>query len=427
MRRVLSNLVYLARGRGVAAVMLLGSTTLMARALGPTEFGLVVLMHAYVLLIRGLVDFQSFEAVVRYGVPMHDTGDIKGLSRLMQICQRVDRRVGLVSTLLALILAPLIGPLLGMDHGHVVLMTIYSLILLSSGNGSANGTLRLFDQFDALGRQMIIAPAMRFVGITFAWWLDGSMPTFVAILGLAFVAENLYLSWRGKLEFRKRIDNALGDKLTGKASMAEFSGLRRFLWVTYWQSNMDLVPKHVSTMLAGYLLGPAAAGLFRLARELSSPLTKPAFLIRQVVFLDLTRSAHQDNASFNVIAYRTALIGAGFGLLFVMVSYFLGERFLSAVIGSEFVAAAPVLTLLLLAATFEIISSSLRSAAYALDRAGRVLRLYVISVITYLTLFIALTSKIGLLGAGLAACISAAFPPLAMAVLLHNARLKKSH
>ncbi|MDP2184989.1 MAG: hypothetical protein Q8J93_05915, partial [Xanthomonadales bacterium] len=202
----------------------------------------------------------------------------------------------------------------------------------------------------------------------------------------------------------------------------EFPGLKSFLWVTYWQSNMDLVRKHLSTLLAGSLLGPAEAGLLRLARELSSLLAKPAVLIRQVVFLDLTRTWHQGSKAFDLVAYRTALLGGAFGLVFVAVGYFFGDNLLLVLTGKGFVAAAPVLTLMLLAATFDLTASSLRSAAYAIGHAGKVLRIYALSAGAYLALFIALTSWLGLIGAGIAASAAAALPPLAMVWLIRSSK-----
>lgn len=422
MRRVLGNFGFLVRGRGIAAVMSLGATTLMARALGPTEFGMVVLIHAYALLMRGLLDFRSVEAVVRYGVPAHDAGDTRTLRRLIKVCRRVDRRASLAATAIALILAPLIGPLMGIDRDHVILLSAYSLVLLTTGNSSAKGILRLFDQFDILGRQMTIGPSIRFFGVVVAWWLDSPLQVFVVILAVAYAAENLYASWRGRQEYRQRVGPPPRGESVSDASLTEFSGLRQFLWVTYWQSNMELVPKHLSTVLAGYLLGPAEAGLLRLAQEISSLLSKPAGLIREVVFLDLTRSWHQGSAAFNLIAYRTALLGGGFGLLFVLAGYFFGADLLAALIGKKFVAAAPVLTLMLLAATFDLTASSLRSAAYAIGHAGKVLRMYAVSAGIYVALFIALTSTSGLIGAGVAACVAAALPPLAIALLIRSGK-----
>lgn len=420
MRRVLGNFWLLVRGRGAAAVMSLGATTLMARALGPVGFGMVVLIQTYAMLIRGLLDFQPFEAVVRYGVPAHDADDDRTLRRLIKVCRRVDHRTSLAATALALAAAPLVGPSLGMDRDQVILLAAYSLVLLSTGTGTANGILRLFDQFDTLGRQMTIGPILSFLGVVVAWWFNSPLPVFVAILAVAYVAENLYLSWHGRRQYRQRIGCAPGGESVKDATLAEFSGLRHFLWINYWQSNLDVLPKHLATVSMSYLLGPAEAGLLRLARQLSSLLGKPAVLVRQVVFLDLTRSWNQGSAAFQHVAYRTAMMGGGIGLLFVVVGYFFGDKLLAVLVGEKFRAAAPVLTLMLLAATFDLASSSLRSAAYAIGHAGKVLRMYVVSVAVYLALFIVLTLWVGLIGAGLAACIAAAIPLVGMILLIRS-------
>jgi O-antigen/teichoic acid export membrane protein len=420
MRRILGNFGLLVRGRGIAAVMAFGATALMARALGPAEFGVVVLIETYALLARGLLSFKQFQGIVRYGVALHDANDKQALQRLLSICQRIDRYACVISTILALILAPLIGKLMGMNQDHVILLTAYSLVLLVTGNNTAIGILRLFDKFDILGRQMTVGPAITFVGVFFAWWFDSPMSVFVAILAFAYITENLYLSWCGRREYRQHFDKPVEGGMVSLAGMIEFPGLRHFLWVTYWQSNVDLVPKRITLMFTGYLLGATEVGLFRLARQISSLLSKPATLIRQVVFPDLTRSWHSGSDDFKLIAYRTALIGAGAGLLLVLVGYFFGDLLLEVIFGKEFVGAAGLLTLLLLAGAFDLAAASLRSAAYAIGHAGKVLRLHMLSAIIYLVLFIALTSQMGLVGAGWAACIAAALPAIAMALLIRQ-------
>src|SRR3546814_16830709 len=93
---------------------------------------------------------------------------------------------------------------------------------------------------------------------------------------------------------------------------------------------------------------------------------------------------------------------------------------LHALIGKEFVAAAPVLTLMLLASTFDLISSSLRSAAYAIGHAGKVLRIYALSAGIFLVAFVAFTSWLGLIAPGLAACVAATFSPLARITLIRT-------
>ena len=426
MRRVLANFWILIRGRGAAAIMAFGATALMARSLGPAEFGMVVLIHTYAMLIRALLDFGSVDAIVRFGVPAHDAGDSHALGRLIKVCRRIDKQASITAALLAFAVAPFAGPFIGMDNQHVVLLMAYSLVLITTGTGTATGILRMYDRFDILGRQMTIAPTIRFIGVVIAWWLSAPIQLFVAIWAIAYAAENFYLMWHAKHKYNTHIKHTLAGVSVKGASLADFNGLRHFLWVTYWQSNLYVLPKHITTVLVGYLLGPTEAGLLRLARELSSMLSKPAILIRQVIFVDLTRNWNQGNKAFDVIAYHTALLGGALGLLFVLTSYFFGEHLLATLLGRQFVAANVVLTFMLLAASLDLAASPLRSALYAMGYAAKTMRLYVVSTTMYLGLFVVLTKDMGLIGAGVAASVAAALPLIGMLVLIGGNRQDSS-
>lgn len=420
MRRVLGNLAYLLRGRGIAALITLAATALMARALGPVEFGLVVLIHTYVVLMRGLFNVKQFLGLIRYGVPMLDAGDLPSLRRLTTLCWKIDRIACVVATVFAVGLAPLIGPHLDMQADHVLMMSLYGLVLLATGNRTAIGILRLYDRYDILGTKEIVGPAIRLLGMVFAWWFDSPMGVYVAIFAIGYLMEELYLLRQGRREYRRHVGMTVKGEKATKATMSEFPGLKQFLWVTYWQSNVDLVPQHGSILLAGFMLGSAEAGLLRLARQFSTLLSKPAGMIRQVVFPDLTRSWNQGSDDFKIIVYRTALFASAVGLTFVAVGHFFGAVLLDLFAGPEFTPAAAVLTLLLLASTFDLAAASIRQAAYAIGYAGHVLRMYAISALIYIAAFVVLTQRFGLEGAGIAACIAAALPALAMLILIQR-------
>lgn len=422
MQRVLGNFWILIRGRGGAAIMAFAATALMARTLGPAEFGMVILMQTYVLLIRALLDFGSMDAIVRYGVPAHHNGDDHALGRLIKICRRVDKQACITATLLALLIAPFAGPAMGMDNQQVTLLMAYSLVLLTTGTSSAIGILRLYDRFDILGRQMTIAPSMRFIGASIAWWVGAPIEVFVAVWVIAYATENVYLLRQAKHQYRVQIKQALVGVSFKGASLNDFDGLRHFLWVTYWQSNLDLLPKHITTLLVGYLLGPAEAGLLRLAREISSALSRPALLIRQVVFVDLTRAWHLGSTAFDIVAYRTALLGGLLGLVFVVISYFFGEYLLATLVGPQFVAAKTVLSLMLLAATLDLATSPLLSGLYAMGHALKTLRITMVSTAIYLLMFVLLTRQLGLIGAGLAAAASSTLTLIGMIMLMRSSK-----
>ena len=420
MRRVLGNFWILIRGRGAAAILAFAATALMARALGPVEFGLVILMQTYVLLIRALLDFGTMDAIVRFGVQAHDASDNHSLGKLIKVCRRIDKQVSIMAALLALFVAPVAGPALGMDTKHVMLLMAYSTVLFTPGAGSAAGILRLFDRIDIIGRQMTIAPTLRFLGVVIAWSLGAPIEVFVAIWGAAYVSENAYILWQAKHKCRAKINHALAGASLKNVSIDDFDGLRHFLWVTYWQSNLDLLPKHITTLLVGHLLGPAEAGLFRVAREIASILARPALLIRQVVFVDLSRSWKQASDAFDVVAHHTAMLGSALGLTFVVVSYFLGEYLLGGLLGSQFIAAKDVLTLMLLAATLDLATSPLLSGLYAMGQAIKTLRITMVSTALYLVMFVLLTRHFGLIGAGLAASAGASLTLAGMIMLIRS-------
>jgi len=404
LKRVLRNFGVVLRGRGIAAVFAIGATGLMANALSATEFGLVILVHTYILVVRGVLNFRTFEAVVRYGIPYLESGQDKQLRSLLRSTMLIDFTAALLATLIAMSAAPVASQYLHWESGMATWAVIYSVVILTTANGTSSGILRIYDRFDALGWQFTVAPALRFISVLAAWALDAPMIVFVIAWGSAFAAGNVYLFVRGVLELRTQMDVSLRSGFRWSELRDPGEGFWKFIGVVYWQTNIDLLPKHVSTLLAGGLLGPAAAGLFRLAREFSTVLTQPAEMLREVLFPDLARSYHADDGHFRSVPFKATLVAGAVGLAFVVLSVFIGPPILGFV-GEEYVAAAPLLVLLLLAATFDLASSPLRAAAYAMGKASSILRIHVIGITTYIVAFFALASAIGLIGTGYAAVL----------------------
>jgi O-antigen/teichoic acid export membrane protein len=235
--------------------------------------------------------------------------------------------------------------------------------------------------------------------------MDATMPVFIIAWGSAFALGHIYMSARGLLELRRNVDARLWQGFRRSDVTKRESDFWNFVGVVYWQTNIDLLPKHVSVLLAGGLLGPASAGLFRLAREVSTILAQPALVLREVLFPDLTRSFHADDGGLQSVPFKTAIIAGGAGLLVVALSIVFGGSLLS-IVGTEYVPAAPLLSLLLLAAAFDLASASLRAAAYAMGRAATILKIHVWGIVTYLAAFFLLTPLLGLTGPGLAAILA---------------------
>ena len=406
-QRIFKNFGVVLRGRGIAALFNMVALALMANALSPVDFGLVVLLHTYVLAIRGFLNFRTFESIVKYGVPLHESGDNDGLRRLLRITTSVDVMSSIVATLLGVFAASITGKFVHWDAQMVTIATVYSLTMLTTATGTPNGVLRLYDRFDVLGIWYTISPAIRFFGVVIAWFFDAEMLVFVCVWAAAFVFENCWIYLRGHREVHQHMSESIWRGFRPRELLETTPEFRHFLGVTYWQTNVDLLPKHMAVLLAGGLLGPAGAGMFRLANDFSTILSKPGLMLREVLFPDLSRMLHNKEAGFHELGLRAVKIAAAGGLLLVVLSIPLGAPILG-IIGSDYTPAAPLLTLMLLAATFELAGSPLRAAAYALGGAGKVLRIYALSSFIYLGLFYVFALSFGLIGPGIAASIGGA-------------------
>jgi len=403
--RVLKNFGSVLRGRSIAAICAVAATGLMANALPVEQFGLVILLHTYIMALKGFLNFRTFEAIVRFGIPLHDSGDEARLKGLLRSTMLLDFVSSGVAALIGVAAVPLAARLLHWDEPLSSWAVWYSLVLTTTPVNTASGILRLYDRFDALGMLYTVGPALRVFLVALAWLADAPMLTFLLAWGIAFCVGNIYMIARGLAELRGRLQTPLWHGFRWREGREQDSELWRFIGVVYWQTNVDLLPKHLSTLLAGNLMGPAAAGLFRLAREISSVLAQPAVMLREVLFPDLTRSWHADKEDFGSLPYRTALIAGGIGLFFVLFAWLAGTPILR-LVGTDYVPAKTLIVLLLVAASFDLASASLRAAAYAMGRATSLLRIHLLGIGTYILMFYVLTKTTGLLGPGMAAILA---------------------
>lgn len=409
-RQMLHNFALLLSGRGVAAILGLLATMIMARALPATEFGMVILVHTYVLLLRGLLNAKPFEAVVRYGVNAEQAP--AAFRHLLRFTLTVDWLGALLATALAALLAQLASGWLQLPQQAANMATLYAGILLLSATGTAKGLLRLHGKFALLGVAQALAPAMRLLVFIICYYKQTGPGGYLLGFGLGLALEYGFLLITGNQQARAQQLPQVPGSFRWQTLQQQHPGLWRLLNAVYWQSNLDLIPKHASTLLAGGLLGSAAAGYFRIAREFASVLSEPATLLRQAVFPDLARLRTHDHSNsgkrqFGRTVAMLSIYALLPGLALVALAAWQGEWLIAKLASAEYLPAAPLLVALLLAATASSAGGVLRVANYAADRALSVLSIAVVAQLGYLLALLLLGPRLGLMGFGYAAIIAA--------------------
>ncbi len=404
LRRTFGNAGRLLGGKAVAGVLGLACVALAARALGPEQFGALVLIHTYVLVVSGVAKFRSWQAVIRYGAEYTEPGRRGDFQKLIKFTTLLDLGSSVAAALAAVLLAPVVGRWIGWDSETTSLAVTYGWLILFMVEATPTGVLRLFDRFNLLAFQSTITPFLRFLGVVVVFFSGAGLAEFL-VVWFAAAAGRLALLVMGWAELhRQNMIAGMGKDFT--ALTAPHKGLWKFVWYSNFNASLGLTLGHVTTLVVGSVLGAADAGLFKIAREFSSVLGKPAQLLTQAIYPDLSKLwSGGDRRSAGKLVVRSGLV-AGAGATGVLVLIVLtGEALLSLVVGNAFLGAYGVMVFLVSAKAISVFGFSLAPAMYAMGRPGLLLRINVITTLMYLPLLIGLLDVMGRTGAGAATFI----------------------
>ncbi len=434
--RVFQNLGWLLGGRGFSALLTLGATAIMARTLGPEGLGAVVLLHTGVLVIKQLCNAKTSHAVIRFGVPLlpaagsasdepapMNTQDRRSIdnaawSALVAGLFRLDMLSALLATALGLLCLLAMTQLVGPEtSGGLALLIgaawLYLPALATSATEAARGALRATDRYRLSTLPWVIGAGLRLIGCALAALLDAPLGVFVAVWALAQASEHLCQIACAAPHLKLTTGGA-----SLRQALAENAGLGAYLKVVYWQSNLDMLPRHGATLAVGGLFGADGAGVFRLARDLAEIAAKPVTFLRQAVFPDLSRTWADSLHAFRALIARTSIILGATGALLTAAAWGFGSELLALAGGEAFRTGEGLLVLLLAAASLELAGAALRPASHVLDLAGPVFRLQAVSVLAYFVCLAGFSPLVGLTSPGWAGLISASISLSAMIVLV---------
>jgi len=407
LKRALGNVGRLLTGKGAGGLMQLGSFALIARGLGPVEFGLFALLQTHVQILSGIATVQSNQAIIHYGVRHLAAGDVAAFQATIKAGTLVDVGGALIAMVLAVVLAPVVAPFLEWDARIVFYAQCFTPLALANAIATPKGMLRLFGRFDLLARHVVVTPAVRLAGCTIAFLLDAPLPAYLVVwlvAGYVGAAVAVAMAWRQAAQ--RGLLAGLDAGLRGLSRPNP--GMWKFMAISNVHSTLALVPNHLSVFLVGGIVGPAAAGLYKVAREIGTAIGKPVDLLSQALYPDLARlaSAH-DWHNLARIAVRAGLLAGGTAALIYLLALFAGEAIVGTLFGRDFVAATPVLRLLVLATAITVTAFAAEPVLYALGRPDVLLKMSVLVNGTLFALMAWMLERMGLIGAGWATVIVA--------------------
>jgi len=403
-RSLLKNVSYLAASRVVAAVAGIAILVFAGRGLGVTLFGMLILISSYAQAASGLSKFQSWQLIIRYGGAVLAGGEPQAFKEATGFAFALDLVSGFIGMIAAMLLLPILGPWFKIPDQYLWLAMIYCALLPTMGAATPIGILRSLDRFDLISWQGTSDPIARAILAGIAWWQGFSLPAYVAIWFITNLGGDLYLWFLAWRELRRR------DLLSGIRPTLNPRGLPgawKFAINVNLTSSLETAWGSIARLIIGGLLGPASAGLYRIAAGLADSTRKPADLLAKAYFPEVMRMDLSSKHPWKLMLRGIALATA-FGLIAVSLVVLGGKALLAALLGPEFVPAYPVLLVMLGVPLLAMLSFPLPSMLYALDRPDAPFKARLAATIAYFAIIVPLTTRFDTVGAAAAFVIGTA-------------------
>lgn len=398
-RRTLRNVGWLLTGKSVGAVLSLIYLGLATRTLGLNGFGQFMLILSIGQAVAAVALFQSWQVVVRFGVPLLKAGDTAALGRLIRFCALLDGVAAAVGCVLVTVVLLIVDRKLGWDEATTREAIAFCLVLMLSVRSCAIGVLRLHDRFGIGAIAESMTPTVRFVGALFVMATGPSVRGFLIAWAAAEVLTAL-VHWY----YVRRVAPGVlrGWAGTGRA-LAEHPGLMRFALLTNVSATLNASSKQIVVVLVGLATGPAAAGAYRLAFQLSQALAQVAEMFSRGVFPEFTRADRGETRGelqrlFRQSTRLTVAVGAVICLLVPLA----GAPALRLVGGSAYASAYPLVVVLSLAVAIDVMGIGFEPVLLGTGRAGTAFRIRFVAVLALAVSALLLVPPYEALGAALA-------------------------
>ena len=413
-RSLLKNSSYLGMSKAVAAVASITTLALTGRGLGLVLFGTLVLIQSYAKALSGLIKFESWQLIVRYGGLALNDGRSDEFKTSTGFAFALDVVSGIGGMIIAVLLLPLIGGWFGIEREHLWLAILYCTLLPLMAGATPTGVLRSLDRFDLISWQTTAAPILRATMTVAAFVTGAPFAVYVIIWYVTELAGQLFLWFLGWRELRRR---GLLQGIRPTLRPTSLPGAWRFAIHVNLTASVMAVWSPIARLVVGGLLGPAGAALFRVGSSLADSAQRPADQLAKAFYPEIMRMDLSTKRPWKLMLRSTALAG-GIALIGILVLLLGGELLVRLLFGEEFLGAYPVLMVLLLVPLMGVFSFPLAPMLYALDRADAPLKARLIGTATFFLLVAPLCWRFNVIGAAIAFVIGYAATVLTLMVQL---------
>lgn len=294
-QRVVKNSGYLFSATGIAAVLSMVQSILVARLLGVTDFGILGTITLFTSVVNKFASFRMSELVIKYVGQYTVEGDETRAAAVFKSAGILETLTSFFAFGLIWLLAPIGAQYLAKDIATTYWFVLYGLIVLANFMAeSSTGLIQIFDRFKiiagiTIGQSILTLSLVGLVYIN----QGGLFEIVLAYMGgkiagaiASAAAAILLATQRWGFSWWRAPINLLRDRSRE---------LVRFAFSTNISATINLVNKDGELLWVSALTGPTGAGYYKLALSLANLIQLPVSPLPQATYPELSREVADKN------------------------------------------------------------------------------------------------------------------------------------
>lgn len=402
-RKIWKNAGILLSGDLMNAAFSLVSVALTARALGPEHFGVLILIQSYVRVADVVFNFQSWQAIIKYGTDCIERRRPEDFKRLIKFGTLLDSGSALLGAAIAALGVYWFAQRQQWSTDIALMATLYSLTIAVNVVGTPTAILRLYDKFKWIAMQRTIVAGIKMIAVIIVFkFTKGALWTFLLIWMVMRVIEFLSIVALGWYElFNQGFHRTLASKARGVAN--KFPGLWKFVISTNLSSSVRLGVKEVDVLIVGGIIGPAMAGIYQIAKQFCNIANRFTDPFQQAIYPDLAKLWTNGMwKKFKKFVIRIGILSGLGGLVTWLFFVVAGDFIIQIVVGEKYIAAYGVMVVYMLGNIICFFGVAFGPAVLSMGHAERILLIHIVGHVLYFPILVGLLWQIGVMGAAIA-------------------------
>lgn len=400
--RILGNTGILIGSRVVNTVCSFVYVAWAAQALGLQNFGIMLLVTTFAAMVCDVTHLQSWQSLLHYGTSYFEKKQFDRFNDVLIFCIRADFISGLVGMLAGLAgVALLGGSFMGWNKHIQFDAALCMLTILCMNTGWSTGMLRLCNRFKLVPVYEFLTTCVRTAGTGIGFFCHLGIGYFLLVWSLTQLTMFVSCSCAGIYLVKKHIGQF--------PSLSRILGTRTRIpdiWSYTVKTSINQVLESFfsqgATLLIGGRLGASEAAVYKVARQISNGLAKPAQLMIPTLYPEFIRMRDaQDWKGIRSVILKIFGIIIAFSLISLILTATVGNRLFSYMLHDVWPGQQTILLLLVGGSLLDICLIPLEPFLVMVGRISILLRWRVIVMCLYFPLLFVFMGVGGIKGASL--------------------------